>query len=244
MGDAALSGPRRSLSFRRLSGLDRSGPEPPQTRRGQPLRPWTIPNAIGYVRLALIPVVLWLGLSSRHGRSSAAAVLFAIVGWSDYADGIAARVTGQYSRLGALMDPVIDRLLVIGGLVICWRFETLPRWAIAALIAREALMVVLARVALSRALDVHINWAGRIGVLFTFGAPFFALASADTPAHACLYVGLVLAYVASALYVRGALTELSQRDGARRPPQDAGATPPGATPRDSAGPDCNDAGTP
>ncbi len=233
MGDAALSGARRSRSLRRLSGLDRSGPEPPQTRRGQPLRPWTIPNAIGYVRLALIPVVLWLGLSSQHGRSTAAAALFAVVGWSDYADGIAARATGQYSRLGALMDPVIDRLLVIGGLTICWRFGTLPRWAIAALIAREALMVVLARIALARGVDVHINWAGRIGVLFTFGAPFFALASADAPAHVCLYAGLALAYLASALYVRGALAQLAPR-GDRGAPSD----------RPSTGAGCKDSGTP
>ena len=41
-----------------------------------------------------------------------------MIGWGDYADGIAARVTGQYSRLGALMDPVTDRLLVICGVVV------------------------------------------------------------------------------------------------------------------------------
>ena len=46
------------LTFRRLSGLDRSGPPPPATLRGQPLHPWTLPNAIGFVRLALIPLFL------------------------------------------------------------------------------------------------------------------------------------------------------------------------------------------
>ena len=54
-----------------------------------------------------------------------------MIGWGDYADGIAARVTGQYSRLGALMDPVTDRLLVISGVVVCWHFQLLPRWALA-----------------------------------------------------------------------------------------------------------------
>ena len=79
---------------------------------GAPLRPWTIPNAIGYVRLALIPVFLVLALSSESGTDALPAVLFAVIGWSDYLDGIAARVTGQYSRLGALLDPLVDRLLV------------------------------------------------------------------------------------------------------------------------------------
>ena len=55
------------LSVRRLLGLDRSGPPPPQTQAGQPLRPWTIPNAIGFLRLALIPVFLGLALSSSDG---------------------------------------------------------------------------------------------------------------------------------------------------------------------------------
>ena len=58
-------GPR--LTVRRLFGLDRSGPPPPQTLAGQPLRPWTIPNAIGFVRLALIPVFLIVALSSSDG---------------------------------------------------------------------------------------------------------------------------------------------------------------------------------
>ena len=104
---------RRRLTFARLSGLDRSGPPPAATQSGSPLRPWTIPNAIGFVRLALIPVFLVVALSSSGGNSALAATLFAVIGWGDYADGIAARVTRQYSRLGALMDPVTDRLLVV-----------------------------------------------------------------------------------------------------------------------------------
>ncbi len=121
----------------RLLGLDRSGPPPPQTQAGEPLRPWTLPNAIGFARLALIPLFLVVALSSDDGVGAPEAILFAVIGWGDYADGIAARVTGQYSRLGALMDPVTDRLLVICGVVVTWRFELLPRWALALLAARE-----------------------------------------------------------------------------------------------------------
>ena len=137
------------LRARRLLGLDRSGPPPAQTAAGQPLRPWTIPNAIGFVRLALIPLFLVLALTSGDGRDAGAAALFAVIGWGDYADGIAARVSGQYSRLGALMDPVTDRLLAISGAVVCWRFSLLPRWALAVLAGRELVMLVLARLALA-----------------------------------------------------------------------------------------------
>ncbi len=72
---------RPRLSKKRLLGIDRSGPNPDATRSDQPLRPLTIPNAIGFIRLALIPVFLIVALSSTDGRSALAAVLFAVIGW-------------------------------------------------------------------------------------------------------------------------------------------------------------------
>jgi CDP-diacylglycerol--glycerol-3-phosphate 3-phosphatidyltransferase len=193
---------RRKLTFRRLSGLDRSGPPPPETVAGAPLRPWTIPNAIGYARIALIPVFLITALSSESGTDALPAVLFAVIGWSDYLDGIAARVTGQYSRMGALLDPIVDRMLVISGVVVCWKFDLLPRWALAILAARELLMLALARYALSRGVDLKINWLGRWGVWPVFGAIFFAMCAVHWLALACLYVGLVLTLASTGQYVR------------------------------------------
>jgi CDP-diacylglycerol--glycerol-3-phosphate 3-phosphatidyltransferase len=191
---------RRKLTFRRLSGLDRSGPPPPQTRPGQPWRPWTIPNAIGYVRLALIPLFLVLALSSESGTDALPVVIFAVIGWSDYLDGIAARVTGQYSRLGALLDPLVDRLLVLSGIVVCWHFELLPRWGLALLAARELFVMALARIAMRRGVEIGVNWLGRAGVWPIMSALFFAMAGVDWLAEACLYVGLVLVLASAAQY--------------------------------------------
>src|SRR3954447_19025718 len=96
----------RRKGFRRQFGLDRSGPPPRQTRPGQPLRPWTIPNAVGYIRLAGLPVFLYLAFSSGDGRDPWAAAIFWLIAAGDYLDGFLARATGQYSRMGALLDPV------------------------------------------------------------------------------------------------------------------------------------------
>jgi len=204
------SGKRRT-SKRRLFGIDRSGPEPPSTRSGEPLRPWTIPNAIGYVRLALIPVFLVVAFSSDDGRDALAATLFAVIGWADYLDGFAARLTGQFSRMGALLDPVVDRLLVIAGMAVAWNFLLLPRWAIVVVVAREVLMLALSRYALARGVQLHINWVGRLGVAPTMGAPFFAMAGVHWLALVLLYVGMAFALTASALYVRRGVVELRAR---------------------------------
>ncbi|HVE67758.1 MAG TPA: CDP-alcohol phosphatidyltransferase family protein, partial [Solirubrobacteraceae bacterium] len=196
---------RERLTFRRLSGLDRSGPPPPETLAGQPLRPWTIPNLIGFARLALIPAFLVVTLSSDDGTGAVPAILFGVVGWGDYADGIAARVTRQYSRLGALMDPVVDRLLVISGVVACWHHDLLPRWALAVLVARELTVIVLARIGLSRGMELQINWPGRLAVWPIMSAIFFALTELPRLAEVLLYVGLALALLATALYLRDGL---------------------------------------
>jgi CDP-diacylglycerol--glycerol-3-phosphate 3-phosphatidyltransferase len=190
------------LTIRRLVGLDRSGPPPPQVAAGQPLRPWTVPNAIGFLRLLLIPLFLVVELSSSEGTGALGAALFAVIAWGDYADGIAARVTGQYSRLGALMDPVTDRLLVVSGVVVCWHFQLLPRWAIAVLALRELAMLALGRYGLRRGVELRINWPGRLAVAPVMGAFFFAMVGWRTAGEVLLYIGLALALVASGLYVR------------------------------------------
>jgi cardiolipin synthase len=193
---------RRPLTWRRLVGLDRSGPPPAATVAGAPLNPWTIPNAIGFARLALIPVFLVVALSSDDGVDALAAILFGVIGWGDYFDGMVARITRQYSRLGALMDPVCDRLLVVSGVVVCWHFELLPRWALAVLAARELAMLAIARYGLSRGVDVRINWPGRLAVAPVMGALFFPMTGLGTLGEGLLYLGLALALTATALYLR------------------------------------------
>jgi CDP-diacylglycerol--glycerol-3-phosphate 3-phosphatidyltransferase len=196
------------LSARRLFGLDRSGPPPPETVAGAPLHPWTIPNAIVALRLAGIPVFLVLVYSTDDGHSVVAACLYFALALSDYLDGIAARVTGQYSRLGTIIDPFVDRLLVVAGMVACWSYELLPRWAIAILIGRELLMLVLARYGMRHGIDIAINWPGRIGIWWVLAAPFWAIIDVHVLALVGLYVGLALTLWSTALYLRDGLAQL------------------------------------
>ncbi|EHN09025.1 CDP-diacylglycerol--glycerol-3-phosphate 3-phosphatidyltransferase [Patulibacter medicamentivorans] len=205
---------RVRMTVYRLFGIDRSGPPPPQTLPGQPLNVWTLPNAVGMIRLALIPVFLVLALSSDGGTDALPAVLFAFIAGTDYLDGFLARATGQYSRFGALLDPVTDRSLVMAGGVVCWSFELLPRWALAILVARELYVLYNGRKAVRLGLGMQVNWWGRIAVVPTMGSLFLALVGLNALAEVLLYVGVTLSLMAAARYtVQGRRALRERREG-------------------------------
>jgi CDP-diacylglycerol--glycerol-3-phosphate 3-phosphatidyltransferase len=205
---------RIELTRRRLFGIDRTGPDPRETRSGEPLRPFTIPNLVGYVRLAGLPVFLYLAFESGDGRSFWSAAVFWLIAVGDFVDGFLARATGQYSRMGALLDPIIDRLTVISGCVVCWHFDLLPKWGLAIVVAREVVTLVISKLGLNRGIDIEINWLGRIGVFFVMAGIFWALAVEGWVPEALFIFGLVAAMAASFVYVRAGFARL--RDPAPR----------------------------
>ncbi len=193
------------VSKRRLFGIDRSGPDPGATRAGEPLRPLTLPNLIGYARLAAIPVFFVIALGSEDGRDTTAALIYFAIAMGDYVDGLVARATGQYSRMGALLDPVVDRLTVLAGIIVCWHFELLPRWALLVLAAREVVTLIVARVGLKRGVDIEINWVGRIGVALVLASLFWAQVIDSVVCDLALVLGLVFSIGATLLYIQRGL---------------------------------------
>lgn len=167
------------------------------------------------MRAALIPVFLVASFSAggRGGVDALAAIAYFAAAMGDYADGIAARVTGQYSRLGTLLDPILDRVLVISGVLVCWVYVLLPRWAIAVLLARELFMLIAGRRWLRQGLDLSINWPGRIAVGPTMLGIFLGLVGLFTLGAIWLYMGLALALVATWMYYRSGVAQLRARAG-------------------------------
>ena len=196
---------RPALTKRQLSGLDRSGGPPPETLKGAPLRPFTIPNLISYLRLALLPVFIWLAFEDGDGRDTTAALLYFAIAWGDQLDGLAARLTGQYSRLGALLDPLTDRALVLAGVIVCFHFELLPRWALGILGAREVFMLGLSQWGLQKGFDLKINMVGRWAVWPVMFAIFLTLLTDTWVAEVSLYLGIALTLWATVIYVQDGL---------------------------------------
>jgi len=143
-----------------------------------------------------------VAFSSDDGVSYLAAGIFWCISAGDYLDGLLARITGQYSRLGALLDPVVDRLTILSGVVVCWHFDLLPWWLLVLLAVRELITVALARWGLKHGIDIEVNWLGRMAVFPVMSSLFFAMIWPGWFPTTLLVIGVIMAFLATWLYAR------------------------------------------
>lgn len=100
---------------------------------------FTIPNLITFARLGLVPVFVWLQLANKP---QAALIVFAVAMGSDSIDGLLARVLNQRSKLGALLDPIADKLLVAAALILLVVDRRVPIWLLLLILFRDGTMAV------------------------------------------------------------------------------------------------------
>jgi len=184
----------------------------------------TWPNAVTAVRLALVPVYIWLLFTTSHYIG--AGFLLGVLGATDWIDGFLARQLHQVTTLGKVLDPVADRVLVVTAIITTAVYGAVPWWFAVATLAREVLVsvavIVLASLGAAR---IDVLWVGKAG---TFGlmTAYPLLLMADGPAqwqtvlHDIAWViggiGLVLAWVAAYSYVGPAREALANGRRARR----------------------------
>lgn len=133
-----------------------------------PNRVFTVPNVLSAVRLLLIPVFIYLLLVAHATEWAIAILMFS--GFSDWADGKLARVLNQYSKLGELLDPAVDRLYLVVVPITLAVAGIVPWWFIVALIVRDGLLAAALPVLRSRGLTA-------LPVLYIGKAATFALMS-------------------------------------------------------------------
>jgi cardiolipin synthase (CMP-forming) len=108
-------------------------------QRGLPLlKARHIPNLITGLRILLVAPFLWLLLKEHYG---AALLLFVIAGVSDALDGFLAKYYGWTSELGGLLDPLADKLLLMGAILALGWLNELPSWLVTVVVARDLLIL-------------------------------------------------------------------------------------------------------
>jgi len=142
-------------------------------------RVWTLPNVLSLLRLAGVPLMVWLILGP-HSDLLAVAVL-AVAGFTDWLDGFLARRWHQTSRVGQMLDPVADRLYILA-VVLCLAVrDVVPWWVVALLVARDVMITALVPLLRTRgysSLPVHfLGKAATFNLLYAF--PLILLGAAD-----------------------------------------------------------------
>ena len=136
----------------------------------QPAKVWTLPNILSMVRLAGVPVFLWLVLGPEW--DGWALVLLMVSGFTDWLDGYLARKLDQRSTLGEILDPVADRLYILSVVVGLALREIIPWWMAVLLPLRDALLWGLVPFLRTRgysALPVHfLGKAATANLLYAF----------------------------------------------------------------------------
>jgi cardiolipin synthase len=167
----------------------------------QTSRVLTVPNLLSILRLCLLPVFMWLLLGPE--RDGLAAVVLMVMGISDFLDGYLARKLGQTSKLGAVLDPVADRLYIVATVVGLGLREIIPLWLVLALPARDLFLWVLVPFLRTRgytALPVHfLGKAATAALLYAF--PLLLLGAGESEfALVCRVFGWAFAIWGTGLY--------------------------------------------
>lgn len=133
---------------------------------------FTIPNLISFMRLCMIPAFFVLLLD---GHDFLATFLFAVAASTDWVDGQIARRTHTVSKLGKLLDPTVDRLLMIMGVIGLYVVNRIPLWIIVLVLARDILLLIGGAYILIRyKVRVAVVYPGKVATTFLFFG-FFGL---------------------------------------------------------------------
>ena len=148
-----------------------------------------IANLVTLLRLLLAPVVIWLLL---EGQSGAAFALFLFAGITDAIDGMIAKRFGQVTELGAYLDPVADKVLLVSIFVTLGVLQELPAWLVLLAVSRDALIV------------------GGVLLSYTLGTPLVMHPLLISKANTVAQIGLVAAVLAQMAFAEQSDTMVEQ----------------------------------
>ncbi|BCA54044.1 CDP-diacylglycerol--glycerol-3-phosphate 3-phosphatidyltransferase [Nitrospira sp. KM1] len=169
-----------------------------------------LPNFITLVRILLIPFFIILFITPTPDRSMSAAVIFVVAAVTDMLDGYIARRTGQVTKLGKLLDPIADKLLVLSALILLVNVDRVSALVAILVIAREVAVTGIRAIAAGEGMIISAENTGKykmalqvvaITLLILEGTDLGELGNLHLAGIVTLYLSLVLGYVSGGQYV-------------------------------------------
>jgi CDP-diacylglycerol---glycerol-3-phosphate 3-phosphatidyltransferase len=180
-----------------------------------------LPNLLTSFRILLVPVFIVLFLSPGPWRSAMAAAVFLIAALTDLLDGYLARKWRQVTKLGKLLDPIADKLLVLSALVLLVEFQVVASWMAIVLIGREIAMTGLRAIAAADGIIIPAEKAGKYKLFLQASAIFILILDYRNPfdfrmiGTVLLWVAMILAVVSAVQYAiqYGAQVQIKEHEG-------------------------------
>ena len=169
-----------------------------------------VPNLLTLTRILLIPVFVVLFATPDPHRSIIAAIVFVVAAVTDLLDGYLARRSGQVTKLGKLLDPIADKLLVLSALILLVNVDRVSALVAILIIAREVAVTGIRAIAATEGMIIAAETSGKykmalqviaIVLLILEGTALSALGNLHLAGIVTLYLSLILGYVSGAQYV-------------------------------------------
>lgn len=169
-----------------------------------------VPNVLTLLRILLIPVFIILFVNPTPDQSLAAAIIFAVAAVTDMLDGYIARRTGQVTKLGKLLDPIADKLLVLSALILLMNVERVSALVVLLIVGRELAVTGIRAIAAGEGMIIPAETTGKykmalqvvaIILLILEGTGLAALGNMHLAGSFTLYLSLVFGYISGGQYV-------------------------------------------
>ena len=122
---------------------------------------WNLPNALTLLRIFLVPFLVVVLLTKFTGREYAGLAIFLVAAITDFFDGYIARKRNQMTRLGALLDPIADKLLISGAFISLVELQYAKAWMVVIIIGREFAVTGLRAIAAQQGVTIAASPLGK-----------------------------------------------------------------------------------
>ncbi|MPM98657.1 putative CDP-diacylglycerol--glycerol-3-phosphate 3-phosphatidyl-transferase 1 [bioreactor metagenome] len=173
----------------------------------------SIPNIISIFRILLIPLFIYTFVTGTgDGRIIYPIIIFIISGISDVLDGYIARTYHMETKLGAVLDPLADKLMLITALICFAVYDYIPYWIVILVALKELFMTGGGIIAYQRGIVNRANAWGKMAT-FLFHISIVMFLVSKTLAFLLLIVSIVISFSALFTYVRLTLEQKKKMDG-------------------------------
>ncbi len=169
------------------------------------------PNRITLIRIFMVPFLLICLLSPQGWYPIVAASIFLLAAATDWLDGHLARSLNQITRLGQLLDPIADKLLVTAALVALVERQLVPAWMVAIILCREMAITGLRAVAAGQDIIIAADTFGKYKTVCLIIGAFLLMLNIPmlyVPGIIALGAGMVLGVISGAEYMRSYLSKI------------------------------------